>query len=57
METEPVTEPYERRLWVEEPRSQPTFVAHGSSPESHPQWGDVEAQEMRASTVAYLRQT
>ena len=51
METEQEAEFYERRLWVEGPRSRPTFVAHGSSPESHPQWGDVEAQEMRASTV------
>ena len=51
METEPVTEVYERRSRVEGPSSRPTFVAHGSSPESHPQWGDVEAQEMCASTV------
>ena len=51
METEPVTEFYERRSRVEGPSSWPTFVAHGSSPESHPQWGDVEAQEMHASTV------
>ena len=51
METEQEAEFYERQLWVDGLSSWPTFVTRGSSSESHPQWGDVEAQEMHASTV------